>query len=128
MSDKKETNYLPWIAVAVLGYLLWSNQAVDPKPDPVNPKPVVVDARKLSHDAAVAMVRRMGDDIEKVANSDAKTVMEAAAISVELDKATRDEFKESASEFMSKALGNDQLPTTSKQFFLDMAAGFRSVK
>lgn len=127
MSEKAETNYLPWIAVAVLGYLLWSNQT---KVEPVNPtpKPVVVDARKLTHDTAVAMVRRMGDDIEKVAKSDAKTVLEAAEISVKLDEATRDEFKKNVGEFMSKALGNDELPDTAEKFFLDMAAGFRSVK
>lgn len=124
MSDAKQSNW-QWIAVvAVLGCMLYSQQTKEPKPD----SPVVVDTRRLSHDAAVAMVRRMGDDMEKIANSDAKTVMEAAAISVELDRATRDEFKKNTGEFMSKALGDDQLSETSKQFFLDMAAGFRSVK
>jgi len=128
MNEVKQANYLPWIAVAVLGCMLWSQQSVGPKPEPKPDVPVVVDARKLSHDVAVAMVRRMGDDMEKVAKSDAKTVMEAAAISVELDKATRDNFKKTMGDFMQQSQGNDQLPATSKQLFLDMAAGFRSVK
>jgi len=46
MSEKAETNYLPWIAVAVLGYLLWSQQAkVDPKPEP-KPDVVIVSPSK----------------------------------------------------------------------------------
>jgi hypothetical protein len=43
MSDKKETNYLPWIAAAVLGYMLWSQQAVGPKPEPKPDVPVTIE-------------------------------------------------------------------------------------
>ena len=41
MSDKKETNYWPYVIVALVGYMLYSQQAKlpDPKPDP---KPDVV--------------------------------------------------------------------------------------
>lgn len=48
MSDTKQQNYLPWIAVAVLGYMLWSQQAVAPKPDPKPDVPVVVTIEKAT--------------------------------------------------------------------------------
>jgi hypothetical protein len=38
MSEAKQVNWLPWIAVAALGYLLWNKQPVappGPQPDPV---------------------------------------------------------------------------------------------
>jgi hypothetical protein len=39
MSDK-QVNWLPWIAVAALGYLLWNKPATPPGPQP-EPVPVV---------------------------------------------------------------------------------------
>lgn len=46
MSDKKETNYWPYIVVALAGYMLWSQQMkVEPKPDP---KPDVVTIEKVT--------------------------------------------------------------------------------
>lgn len=54
MSDKTQPNYLPWIAVAVLGYLLYSQQAKqDPKP--VDPVPVAVTIEKATAGVLVAM-------------------------------------------------------------------------
>lgn len=54
MSDKTQPNYLPWIAVAVLGYLLYSQQAKqDPKP--VDPTPVSVTIEKATAGVFVAM-------------------------------------------------------------------------
>jgi hypothetical protein len=46
MSEAKQASYLPWIAVAVLGYMLWSNQTKlpDPKPDP---KPDAISITKV---------------------------------------------------------------------------------
>lgn len=48
MSDKKETNYIPWILGAVVlfqSYLMWNQQNAKPdKPD--EPKPVVVSPSK----------------------------------------------------------------------------------
>ena len=40
MNEQAKTNYWPWVVVALVGYVLYSQQAkvVDPKPD--NPKPV----------------------------------------------------------------------------------------
>jgi len=55
MSDKTQPNYLPWIAVAVLGYLLYSQQTKqDPKP--VDPTPVVnVTIEKATAGVLLAM-------------------------------------------------------------------------
>ena len=53
MSEAKQANYLPWIAVAVLGYMLWSQQTkVEPKPDP---KPDVVTIEKATAGVLAAM-------------------------------------------------------------------------
>jgi hypothetical protein len=49
MSDKKETNYWPYVVVALAGYMLWSQQTkVEPKPDP---KPDVVASPSKTLDA-----------------------------------------------------------------------------
>jgi len=55
MSDKTQPNYLPWIAVAILGYLLYSQQTKqDPKP--VDPTPVVnVTIEKATAGVLLAM-------------------------------------------------------------------------
>ena len=48
MSDKKETNYVPWLLGAVIlfqGYLMWNQQSVKPV-DPYVPNPVVVSPSK----------------------------------------------------------------------------------
>jgi len=56
MSDKTQTNYLPWIAVAVLGYMLWSNQTkVEPKPEPNPDVPVVVTIEKATAGVLASM-------------------------------------------------------------------------
>jgi len=56
MSDKTQTNYLPWIAVAVLGYMLWSNQTkVEPKPEPKPDVPVVVTIEKATAGVLASM-------------------------------------------------------------------------
>ena len=55
MSDKTETNYLPWIAVAVLGYLLWSQQTKVKPFDPDVPKPVVVSIEKATASVLASM-------------------------------------------------------------------------
>ena len=55
MSDKTETNYLPWIAVAVLGYLLWSQQTKVKPVDPDVPKPVVVSIEKATASVLASM-------------------------------------------------------------------------
>lgn len=47
MSNAKQANYLPWIAVAVLGYLLYSQQAVVPDPKPDVPVAVVSPSKTL---------------------------------------------------------------------------------
>lgn len=131
MSDNKSefdiTSLVPWGIALVLGYMLWSKQDTAPSPWP-DPKPVVVDVRKASHDAAVVMVHRMADDIGRMWEQKPKTVLEAAALSVELDEKTRDEFKRSVAKFMEPALGNNQIPTTADKLFKDMQAGYRSVK
>jgi hypothetical protein len=48
MSEKKETNYIPWMLGAVVlfqSYLMWNQQAAKPnKPD--EPKPVIVSPSK----------------------------------------------------------------------------------
>ena len=38
--NEKQVNWLPWIAVAALGYMLWTRQPVAPGPQP-EPVPVV---------------------------------------------------------------------------------------
>jgi hypothetical protein len=130
MTDKKAdfdiTSLVPWGIALALGYMLWTKDS-SPGPAP-DPKPITVDVRKASHDAAVAMVHRMADDIGKMWEQKPKTVLEAAAISVELDEKTRDEFKRSVAKFMEPGLGNDQIPTTADKLFSDMQAGYRSVK
>ena len=127
---KKEITLMqaaPWIAMVVIGYMLWTKQDASPKPTP-DPTPVSVDVRKASHDAAVALVHRMADDIAKVSASKPKTVLEAGTLSVELDEATRDEFKRSLAKFMKPILGTDQMPDASTKLFKDMEAGYRSVR
>ena len=130
MSEKKAEFYLttlvPWCIALVLGYMLWTKPDT-PIPTP-DPKPVVVDVRRASHDAAVAMVHRMADDIGKMWDQKPKTVLEAAELSVEFDEKTRDEFKRSVAKFMEPALGNNQIPATADKLFKDMQAGYRSVK
>lgn len=39
MSDKQPTNWLPWIVVGVLGFILWQGQQPVPTPGP-QPEPV----------------------------------------------------------------------------------------
>jgi len=74
MSEVKQTNYLPWIAVAVLGYMLWSNQTkVDPKPD----APVVVTIEKATAGVLAAMkienARVFNEAANKVEKGEIKT-------------------------------------------------------
>ena len=38
--SEKQVNWMPWIAVAALGYMLWTRQPVAPGPQP-EPSPVV---------------------------------------------------------------------------------------
>ena len=45
MSDK-QVNWLPWIAVAALGYLLWTKQPVTPPGPQPDPVPVVASPSK----------------------------------------------------------------------------------
>jgi hypothetical protein len=57
MSDKKAevdlTSYLPWIAVAVLGYMLWTKDA-SPTPTP-DPKPITVTLEKATAGVLLTM-------------------------------------------------------------------------
>lgn len=77
MSDAaKQINYLPWIAVAVLGYMLWSQQPkVDPKP--IDPKPVVVTIEKATAGILATMrtenARVFNEAANKVENGEIKT-------------------------------------------------------
>lgn len=78
MTDKKETNYLPWVAVAVLGYLLWSNQTkVEPKPDPKPDVPVVVTIEKATASVLALMktenARVFNEAASKVESKEIKT-------------------------------------------------------
>jgi hypothetical protein len=41
MSEAKQVNWLPWIAVAALGYMLWTKPATPPGPQP-DPVPSVL--------------------------------------------------------------------------------------
>jgi hypothetical protein len=45
MSETKQINWLPWVAVAALGYMLWTRQSVAPGPQP-EPVPTVVSPSK----------------------------------------------------------------------------------
>lgn len=80
MSDKTQPNYLSWIAVAVLGYLLYSQQLkTDPKPvDPTpEPKPVVVNVEKTTSGVLVevkaANARIFNEAASKVESGAIKT-------------------------------------------------------
>jgi hypothetical protein len=48
MSEAKQVNWLPWIAVAALGYLLWSKQPATPP----GPHPEPVPAVSIEKDTA----------------------------------------------------------------------------
>ena len=74
MSEAKQANYLPWIAVAVLGYMLWSNQTkVEPKPD----VPVVVTIEKATASVLASMkvenARVFNEAASKVEKGELKT-------------------------------------------------------
>ena len=43
--SEKQVNWMPWIAVAALGYMLWTRQPVEPGPQP-EPVPSVVSPSK----------------------------------------------------------------------------------
>ena len=77
MSDAKQANYLPWIAVAVLGYMLWSQQTVVPKPDPKPDVPVVVTIEKATAGVLSAMkienARVFNEAASKVEKGEIKT-------------------------------------------------------
>jgi len=75
MSEVKQVNYLPWIAVAVLGYMLWSNQTkVDPKPEP---KPDLVAIEKATAGVLASMkienARVFNEAASKVEKGEIKT-------------------------------------------------------
>ena len=77
MSDAKQANYLPWIAVAVLGYMLWSQQTVVPKPDPKPDVPVVVTIEKATAGVLSAMkvenARVFNEAADRVEKGDIKS-------------------------------------------------------
>ena len=78
MSEAKQTNYIPWIAVAVLGYLFWSNQTkVEPKPEPKPDVPVVVTIEKATAGVLAAMkienARVFNEAANKVEKGELKT-------------------------------------------------------
>jgi hypothetical protein len=68
MSDKKETNYLPWVVVAVLGYMLWSQQTVVPKPEPKPDVPVVVTIEKATSGVLATMKAENARVFDEAAN------------------------------------------------------------
>jgi len=78
MNEKTHTNYLPWIVVAVLGYLLYSQQTkVEPKPEPKPDVPVVVTLEKATA-GVLAMMKRENARVfteaaDKVEKGDIKT-------------------------------------------------------
>ena len=75
MSDKKETNYWPYVVVALAGYMLWSQQTkVEPKPDP---KPDVVTIEKATAGVLASMktenARVFNEAANKVEKGEIKT-------------------------------------------------------
>ena len=50
MSEKQQVNWLPWIAVAALGYLLWARQPETPpgpQPEPVPSVSIEKDTKQI---------------------------------------------------------------------------------
>jgi hypothetical protein len=45
MTTEKQVNWLPWIAVAALGYMLWAKPETPPRPQP-EPVPVLASPSK----------------------------------------------------------------------------------
>ena len=55
MAEPKQNNWLPYVAIAAVGYLLWINQNKAPNPDPPSPSPVVVSIEKATGGVLSAM-------------------------------------------------------------------------
>ena len=79
MSEKKETNYVPWLLVAVVlfqGYLMWNQQSAKPV-DPDVPKPVVVTIEEATADVLAFMksenARVFNEAASKVEKGELKT-------------------------------------------------------
>lgn len=96
MSEKTQTNYLPWIAVAVLGYMLWSQQGkVEPKPDPKPDVPVVVTIEKATASVLASMkienARVFNEAADKVEKGAIKTDRELFAFVQPATKLAREQ-------------------------------------
>jgi hypothetical protein len=74
MSDK-QVNWLPWIAVAALGYMLWTKPATPPGPQP-EPVPVVSiekDTKAILATMKVENAKIFTEAADKVENKAIKT-------------------------------------------------------
>ena len=75
MSDK-QVNWLPWIAVAALGYLLWSKQPVTPpgpQPEPVPVVSIEKDTKAILATMKVENAKIFTEAADKVENKAIKT-------------------------------------------------------
>lgn len=124
MSDKKETNYLPWVAVAVLGYMLWSQQTkVEPKPDP---KPDVVTIEKATAGVLPMTAKGYREAFEDAANQvDAKKFKYARDL-LEYLKPLTASARETASKTFDVTLGT-QIPDEITDYEAEVSALLRRV-
>ena len=110
MSETKLYSYLPWVAVAVLCYALWTQKADAPKPD--EPKPVVVSLEKATVSVFPSM--RAGyqkaflDAAVMVEKGEVKTDKELFEIVSASTKLAREQAKESFDSALEKTLPRNE--------------------
>jgi len=124
MSDKKETNYWPCVVVALLGYMLWSNQTkVEPKPDP---KPDVVTIEKATASVLPMTAKGYREAFEDAANQvDAKKFKYAREL-LEYLKPLTTSAREAASKTFDVTLGA-QIPDEITDHEAEVSALLRRV-
>ena len=108
MSDKKETNYWPYVVVALVGYMLYSQQAKLPEPKP-DPKPDVVSIEKATAGVLPMTAKGYQAAFEEAANQvDAKKFKYAREL-LEYLKPLTTSAREAASKTFDVTLGT-QIP------------------
>jgi hypothetical protein len=124
MNEVKQANYLPWIAVAVLGYMLYSQQTkVEPKPDP---KPDVVTIEKATAGVLPMTAKGYREAFEDAANQvDAKKFKYAREL-LEYLKPLTTSARETASKTFDVTLGA-QIPDEITDHEAEVSALLRRV-
>ncbi len=135
MPDSQQQQQTNWLTYALLAAVIFLGWQVYHKPAPVDPNvptpaPVVVDTELVdgAESAIRQYVQTMADNMRAAAKStDVTTVDELSVVTVALDEAAGDAFKEAMRPLLEPRLGNSELPKDYPTILNNVADGFEKV-